>query len=919
MPPVGPVIFVPNHTNALVDPLLLMISMRRELTVTAKNVLGNNPFLRWLMAALGVVTFHRREDVGKGADLRQNVHSLQLCRHILADGGAICVFPEGVSHSNPKLRSFHVGPARMALDFLRKEGNPGRLRIVPVGLLYTEKDRFRSGVWLRFGTPVDVARWVGEHPHASPAELTEVLERRVTALTLNYETRRESAILSWAAEIVATGARNPAPLGAAERPVADWFRLLGRLQAGYQTLLRTDPQAVEELTTRIRRYRVELKRAGISPGEVYLPIHFGRAALFVVRELELAVVGAPIALFGAVNHVLAYWIVKSLARKMSTDKDHWASNVVYPSFLVFPFFYLLQLTAAWLLFPALWAGIYTVALPYAGYYSLLYGDRLGQTWRRAATFLRFLFQRHEQQRLATEGEAIVARIREFGARLETEKCVGEEAVASGTTPLFAMSASDLETQFHEDIATVREAFAGLDRLEGAWHETRQTIQARKRGYFTPEEDDRVRQLLLAYRNYRLVLYEIINRYLDHEQFAEPVDQLRGFMIAYSAGLTLYVKTMRLVQAYEHEPLIRAKLNEPDVKFGLEGGFFEEILRAYTSLVNYRLLAGCGVSWLRHRRAARRAGLDKDPDWAWLAEVIRRQRPAVRKTFWYLLRHRLCYDWRMLGRLLHRPVHRTRYSLRAFVGATFAQRHTTPWYEPSIRPEVLAQLRSQLQTGDVLLVRAEQKFTTALLPGFWSHSAMYVGDRRDLDQMSVCKDAAVRKHWDAMPADGAPFGYVIEAISPGVLISPLEKCLHADHVAVLRPNVSDADRRAAVIEAFSHVGKPYDFEFDFNVTTRLVCTQVIYRAYHGRGTIEFPLVKRLGRYTLSCDDIMRLFLERSEIAEGASFAPFRVVALVLQSADGQARFVAPKAALDVLRAIRDGVGPGKLLHPQLGIT
>src|SRR5207253_8495187 len=119
---------------------------------------------------------------------------------------------------------------------------------------------------------------------------------------------------------------------------------------------------------------------------------------------------------------------------------------------------------------------------------------------------------------------------------------------------------------------------------------------------------------------------------------------------------------------------------------------------------------------------------------------------------------------------------------------------------------------------------------------------------------------VRKHWLTISEHGGAFGQVIEAISPGAVISPLEKCLFADHVAVLRPNVSPADRTAALAEAFGHLGKPYDFEFDFNVTSRIVCTELIYRCYHGRAGIQFPLVKRLGRFTLSGNDIVNLFLD-----------------------------------------------------------
>jgi 1-acyl-sn-glycerol-3-phosphate acyltransferase len=411
VPARGPVLFVPNHTNALVDPLVLMITLRRRLTITAKNILARNPLLGFLMSALGVVTFHRREDVGKGAEVRQNVHSLQRCRDILAQGGALCIFPEGISHSDPKLRPFHLGPARIALDFVRKDGDPGGLRIVPVGLLYTAKDRFRSDVWLRFGKPMDAGRWLREHPEGNAQELTEELCRQVQALTLSYERRRESAILSWAADIMATRGLMPAPLGGSEGSPADWFRLVGRLQAGYRVLVDSQPEEVVELSTRVRRYRSELKRSGIEPGEVYLPLHFGKALFFSVREVELLLVGAPLALAGAMNHVFPYVLVKGIARKLSKDKDHWASNVVYPSFVVFPFFYLVQLLAAYSVLPFLWALVYTVALPYTGYYALLYSERAGKALRRARTFLGFLLDRSQQERLMREGREIIRRIR----------------------------------------------------------------------------------------------------------------------------------------------------------------------------------------------------------------------------------------------------------------------------------------------------------------------------------------------------------------------------------------------------------------------------------------------------------------------------------------------------------------------------
>lgn len=424
VPRQGPIVFVANHTNALVDPLVLVITLPRRLTLTAKNVLARGRLLGGLMAGLGVVTFHRQDDVGKGAEPRQNLRSLQRCRDILRQGGALFIFPEGISHSDPGLRLFRTGAARIVLDLLEEITDSLKPLVVPVGLLYTEKDRFRSAVWLRYGIPLDVARWRADHPEGGARALTDALRQRVEALTLTYESRRESALLTWAAEVMATRGEMPQPLGWPERPIAEWFRLLERLRDGYRTLQETHPVEVEELSGRVRRYRAELRRLRILPAEVYLPLHRGKALFFLFRELELLLIGAPLALFGALNHLLPYGIVKKIAHLLSKDKDHWATNVVYPSFIVFPLCYLLQLGAAWYWLPVFWATVYTIALPYTGYVALLYGERARATLRRARAFLYFFRHRSKQEELAREGRAILADV------WALEKCLHDDSHGS---------------------------------------------------------------------------------------------------------------------------------------------------------------------------------------------------------------------------------------------------------------------------------------------------------------------------------------------------------------------------------------------------------------------------------------------------------------------------------------------------------
>jgi hypothetical protein len=90
----------------------------------------------------------------------------------------------------------------------------------------------------------------------------------------------------------------------------------------------------------------------------------------------------------------------------------------------------------------------------------------------------------------------------------------------------------------------------------------------------------------------------------------------------------------------------------------------------------------------------------------------------------------------------------------------------------------------------------------------------------------------------------------------VIFNSLAESMHADYVAVLRPRLSAAEKALAIVRAFRHQGKPYDFEFDFATADKLVCTELVYRSYEG--LLRFDLVRIMGRDTLPAVEIARKF-------------------------------------------------------------
>ena len=82
----------------------------------------------------------------------------------------------------------------------------------------------------------------------------------------------------------------------------------------------------------------------------------------------------------------------------------------------------------------------------------------------------------------------------------------------------------------------------------------------------------------------------------------------------------------------------------------------------------------------------------------------------------------------------------------------------------------------------------------------------------------------------------------------------------DALVVLRPPLEGDDLAEALRRAAGHAGKPYDFLFDFRTADRLVCTEVVYRGFHGIGPVRFHLREVGGRLCLPAEELLDQGLE-----------------------------------------------------------
>jgi hypothetical protein len=196
----------------------------------------------------------------------------------------------------------------------------------------------------------------------------------------------------------------------------------------------------------------------------------------------------------------------------------------------------------------------------------------------------------------------------------------------------------------------------------------------------------------------------------------------------------------------------------------------------------------------------------------------------------------------------------------------------------ISEELLDSVQPLLEPGDLIVERRNWYLSNLGLPGFWPHAALHIGSPAELaawaddEGVRALFPAGLTAHLaEASPDAWAAYNEqvdeqpmrVIEAVSEGVVVASLHHSCLADHVAFMRPRRSKAERAFAISEAFRHFGKPYDFDFDFQTISALVCSELVYNAYDlpaavGARLRLTPLPTVVGRVTLPPNDIVARF-------------------------------------------------------------
>ncbi len=375
LPVSGAVLFVANHPNSLMDPALIGYTVQRPVHFFAKAPLFDVPVFGALMHALGMVPAYRGQD--DKASVRKNLATLDLGTKYLERGEAVGIFPEGKTHDREGVEQVRTGAARIAWPAVQ---NGAAVMIVPLGLNYERKERFRSAIWVRVGEPLDAQAWRqarGEEERQAIRSLTEEIDRRLKQVVIHLHEERWQPFLPELELLL------PSEGNRADDPIAVLHQRK-RFADAMNQLLATDRPRAEAAAAGIENFRAQLAAAGLTMDSPILSQGVARLTTHLLKETIGLLLGFGPALAGALHHLVPFTITRGIVNLVKhPGRATIAQNRLMIGLPLYGIWYavvwwlLASQTQVWVAW--LWTGV----MPLCGLAALHYSWRLrhaGRAW-----------------------------------------------------------------------------------------------------------------------------------------------------------------------------------------------------------------------------------------------------------------------------------------------------------------------------------------------------------------------------------------------------------------------------------------------------------------------------------------------------------------------------------------------------------
>ena len=312
-------IFSANHTNTLMDALVLLSMTPEKKVFIARGDIFKKPFIAKIMHFVRILPIYRIRDGYKSVK-DNNAEIIDKAADVIHDEVKLFLYPEATHRTKHSLRQLSKGIFHIALKANEEFGHEKPIYIVPTGIEYGDYFRYRSTALINIGEPINVTEYVNQHKDESEAVimngLRELLTERMSKLISFVPDNEEDYNAIWEMTKMKSAFRLYEPL--ADR--------LERNQKTIQELLEwkeREPEKAKETFEKVNRFTKERKKKKISIFSVTKKNIVGT----VLWKTLVALLGIPAYVATAVS-TLPIWLVTMILKNSFKDKA-WGNTVSF--------------------------------------------------------------------------------------------------------------------------------------------------------------------------------------------------------------------------------------------------------------------------------------------------------------------------------------------------------------------------------------------------------------------------------------------------------------------------------------------------------------------------------------------------------------------------------------------------------------
>ena len=348
-----PIILCANHSNALADAVLLQYTSSRLIHPLARSGLFKNPLINPILKVWQAVPVYRRQDSDN--NLVDNHSMFKKAYAMLAENQILMIFPEGQSHSGHQITQIKTGVSRIILGFKEQFKKPPL--IIPVGLNFSQTNKFRSNVYINFGKPLNVKDEYTLENEEDVTNLTNDVMGAMRELVLETEQVEERVFITQIDRFFSL--RNKKNR---KRSISQKFRSHKLILSVTNSLKKVVPNKISDIQRHLNQFNRLCNKLGINDYNLNINYNSKIIKRFVGKAIIVLLVLFPLGIIGFINSLVPYLLTKLAGLIFVKGKDQIDTVKILTGSLFFSLFWIVQIYYVYLSFGLISSVVYSALL-----------------------------------------------------------------------------------------------------------------------------------------------------------------------------------------------------------------------------------------------------------------------------------------------------------------------------------------------------------------------------------------------------------------------------------------------------------------------------------------------------------------------------------------------------------------------------